>query len=108
MSFADHVVRGIFYAVVIPANLYALFYAFRPWYTTPQGRALMIKAAGNAILLDVIVASLWFGEDYPGRDVIRIVGFGLFTIGILYLLCSLIFSEGARRYPPWSWSRRSR
>lgn len=93
--------------IAAPAStLYAFFYMFRPWHTTPQGRALMVKSIGTAILLDMaLLATMW--PEYPGRDQVRIVAFSLWAVGIVYLLATLVFSPGARRYPPWNW-RRSR
>lgn len=103
----DEIVFWLFVGCVPAANLYPLFYIFRPWGTTQQGQALMMKALGNVIIIDLSVAYLLFG-DYPGRDLLRVVGFSLFFVGINYLLASLIFSENASRYPPWSWFRRRR
>jgi putative copper export protein len=94
--------------ILTPGSLaYALFYGFRPWRRTQQGRALMVKAISNALLLSMALAFMLFG-DYPGREVIRLVGLCLLTVGTYYLLASLLFSPGARQYPPWSWFRRTR
>lgn len=90
----------------VPAvNLYPVFYAFRPWRSTPQGRALMLKALGNVILIDMATLYAWFG-DYALRNEVRIVGFSLFLCGINYLFWTLITSQGAEHYPPRSWFRR--
>lgn len=89
--------------VCLPAvNLYPAIYAARPWRSTRQGRALMIKAIGNMILIDMAFAAVVFG-DYPYRDTIRIVGFSVFTAGIWYLFASLLTSPGAENYPPRTW-----
>lgn len=103
----DQAVFWIFMFAAVPVNLYALFYTFRPWRRTAQGQALWVKSIGNVIVIDVVLATLVFGEDYPGREVIRVVGFATFAVGISYLFLSLVFSEGASRYPPWSWLPRS-
>jgi hypothetical protein len=105
---ADDLVFVLLLAAAIPTNLYPLFYAFRPWSTTPQGRALMTKAVGNMIVIDVVLATLLFGQDYPGRDLVRVFGFGVFVVGMWYLLVSLLTSPGAVRYPPRSWLSRRR
>jgi len=103
---ADDVVLVLLLAAAIPTNLYPLFYAFRPWASTPQGRALMTKAVGNLILIDVVLATLVFGQDYPGRALVRMIGFGVFVVGMWALFLSLLTSPGAVRYPPRSWFRR--
>lgn len=101
----DTLVMWLFIGCLPAINLYPLFYAFRPWRSTRQGQALMVKALGNVIIIDLTVAYLLFG-DYAGRDVLRVIGFSVFLVGINYLLGTLIFSEGASEYPPWSWRRR--
>jgi hypothetical protein len=91
--------------VAAPASaLYAFFYMFRPWHSTPQGRALALKSWGTAILLGMgLAATMW--PTYPFQDAIRLVAFTLWAVGIVYLLVTLLFSPGARRYPPWNWRR---
>lgn len=107
MTTADYLVLALLCLAAPAVNLYPLLYAFRPWRSTPQGRALMVKALGNVIVIDVVLAYLAFG-DYPGRDVVRVVGFGLFAAGIWYLFISLLTSPGSVNYPPRSWMRRRR
>lgn len=91
----------------VAAFLYFFFYLFRPWHSTQQGRALMTKAVGNVILLDMMAMPFAVFGEYPGRPIVRLVGFAIFTVGIVYLLLTLLFSPGAKDYPPWNW-RRSR
>lgn len=107
MTTADRVMVLILVLAAPAVNLYPILYAFRPWRTTPQGRALMVKALGNVIVVDVVLAYLLFG-DYPLRDPVRITGFGLFAVGVWALLISLIAAPGSGKYPPLSWWRRSR
>lgn len=103
----DHVVVGLLITCAIPVNLYPAFYAFRPWWITPQGRALMIKALGNAMLIDLgLAAVLW--PDYWLRPYVRLVGFTLFAVGVWYLLWALLRSDREGLYPPRSWWRRRR
>ena len=49
----------------------------------------MVKGIGNMILLDMIVAGLIW-PDYPGRDVVRVIGMTFFTAGLWYLLAVLL------------------
>lgn len=103
MNAADHWVYWVLLYVAIPANLYPLFYLFRPWRSTPQGRALMTKSLGNMMLIDIIVAfSLW--GDYPGRSWLRAIAFTVFAVGTTYLLISLLRVPNAKQYPPFTWN----
>lgn len=104
----DALIETLILACAIPANLYPAFYAFRPWWITPQGRALMVKAVGNAILIDMGLAVVVFGDDYPLRWLVRVIGFAIFGAGVWYLFIALLRSDRAGRYPPRSWWRRLR
>ena len=83
------------------------FYSFRPWRSNPEGRALWVMAMGHVILLSMSLAYAWWGE-YPFREAVRVVGFSVFAVGLTLLVGSLLFSEGASGYPPWSWLLRLR
>lgn len=97
----------LFLALAVVVNPYVFFYAFRPWRSTPQGRALMLKAAGSAFVIDV-VATWWLFGDHWLRDLLRFVGLVLYFVGTTYLFLSLLLSPGAEKYPPWSWLRKLR
>lgn len=85
----EKIVLFEFLVAAIAVNIYPLMYACRPWHATAAGRALMVKAIGNVILVDMSVAVLVLGPDYPGRDYVRIIGLAFFTVGIWYLLIVL-------------------
>lgn len=107
MSWADHAVLVLLMSAVPAVNVYPFVLAFRPWRNSPQGQALMMKALGNVIVIDVVMATLLFG-DYPFRDAIRLLGFTLFTCGVNYLATTLLVAPGAESYPPRSWWRKMR
>jgi hypothetical protein len=65
------------------ANCFPVVYAFRPWRSSQIGRALMTKAVGLAIFIDVALLALVF-PDYPLRPQIRVVAFSLVVVGIWY------------------------
>lgn len=102
----EQTILTLFWVATIAANLYVAVYAFRPWRSTRQGEALMLKGWGNVILLNLSMAFLLFGYDYWGRDFFRVLGMTAFTTGICYLLFTLLTSPGAREYPPFRWRRR--
>lgn len=108
VSTVDEIMVVLFFAALLPAVTYTAFYLFRPWRSTPQGRALMVKSWGNVFLLGLGFATLALGRDFPFRDTIRLTGMSLFVVGYWMLLHSLLTSPGAEDYPPFSWLRRKR
>ena len=40
-------------AIAPPATLFPILYAFRPWYRSLIGRALMTHSVGLALLIDI-------------------------------------------------------
>lgn len=105
MNDANAALVVLLIAACVVSNLYSFFYWFRPWRSTPQGRALMVKSLANSTLLNLGVAFQLFG-DYPGRLQIRLVAFTLFVVGVTYLFTTLMTAPGAKDYPPWTWFRR--
>ena len=104
----DDIVVVLFLLSLILAVLYTGLYLFRPWRSTAQGRALMVKTLGNVFLLGLGSATLALGRDFPLRDSFRLAGMSLFVVGYWLLLRSLWTSPGAEDYPPRSWFRRGR
>jgi hypothetical protein len=102
---SDVVVFGMIVVSGLTYALYLFFYLFRPWFSTSQGRALMTKAVGNVVLIDALALPFALFGDYPFRWLVRLVGMTIFTVGGVYLLVSLVFSPGAKKYPPWRWRR---
>jgi putative copper export protein len=90
MSIYHWTILGLLIAAGIAANTYVIVYLTRPWRSTPAGRALMVKAWGNVILIDMALAAGVFGHNYPGRDLIRLIGLTLFAGGMWYLLIVLL------------------
>lgn len=103
-GWTDRTVYWLLISCSVPVNLFPLFYAFRPWRSTPQGRALMIKAVGNLLLIDVILASMIW-PVWTGQRLLSNIGFGAFVGGIWYLFVAMLRSPGSGNYPPVSWLR---
>lgn len=79
----------------VAVNIYPFVYLTRPWWVTPAGRALMVKAWGNLILIDMSVAFVLWGE-YAGREYVRAIGMTVFAAGMVYLLAVLLRTPGDR------------
>lgn len=95
----EETLRSISAAVVIlaivPANAFPICYArWFPFWKSTLGSALMTKAIGMALLIDVAVLYTIFGDDYFLREVVRIVVYALVVGGMYYQLVAII---GIRR-----------
>lgn len=92
-------------AMVIPATLGPILYGFFvPWYRHHVGRALLVSWTGLGLLVDISVAYQIWGDDYPGRDAVRLVVFTVILCGLWYKF--LIFLWLSRRR--FSWPRVGR
>lgn len=76
-----------------PATLFPIIYGLSgPWYRTPIGRALMTKAVGLALLVDISLLYNWLGDDYWGREAVRLTVFSLIFCG-LWMQFGALLSE---------------
>lgn len=94
---------ALVFGMVIPATLFPLLYwKWFPWWKQPLGRALMAKATGLMLLVNVSVAYSIFGDDYPGRELVKFGVFALVLTGLWYELVVLIKirRSGDRRRSP--------
>lgn len=73
-----------------PATLFPFVYATRPWYRSLLGRALMTKAIGIALLIDISLLYNWLGDDYALRDVVRLTVYSLITCGVWFQFIALV------------------
>lgn len=88
---ADGAFHVLVYLAYPAAVAYPLIYAARTsWWRSWVGRALLLKAVGIAILLTVSVLYQAFGPHYPGRDVLRITGMALVSVGLWYALLAML------------------
>lgn len=107
-NLADQIVFYEFVLALVVSLTFISIYAFRRWWATPQGRALMVKSLGNSFLLGLGAVTIVLGQNFHGRGTIRLVGMTLFSFGLCYLLHGLLFAPGAERFPPRSWWRRGK
>lgn len=78
--------------IAAPAQtLFALIYGFAsPWWRSLIGRALLTKALGLALLIDISLLYQWLGDDYALRDVVRISVYTLIACGAWLQLTALL------------------
>lgn len=78
--------RWLVIAGAIGQTAFALMYGFGTrWWRDPVGRALMVKAGGLALTLDLVTGFYIFG-DYPGRSWASLAVFGLVVLGAYWQL----------------------
>lgn len=89
---ADDWAFALILAMVIPATLGPVLYAlFVPWYREHVGRALLVSWTGLGLLVDVSVIYEIFGDNYPGRDIVRFAVFSVILCGLWYKFLVLIW-----------------
>lgn len=62
------------------------------WWRSPIGRALMTKAMGLALLIDLALLHRVV-EPYPGQEAVRLVVFSLIVAGVWMALGALIYEK---------------
>ncbi|MCU1617803.1 MAG: hypothetical protein JWO98_5343 [Frankiales bacterium] len=72
----------IFAVTVFPTIVFLLVYSVTAkWWRDPIGRMFVIAQSGIFVVSIVVLLSLVLGQDYPGRDWVRIVGYSLHLVG---------------------------
>lgn len=66
-----------------------------PWYRSLLGRALMTKAVGLALLIDISLIYQWLGDDYFLRNVVRLTVYSLIAAGV-WMQCTALVVEKVR------------
>lgn len=76
--------------IITPAVvLFTIGYSFRPWYTSPIGRAIMAHAVGSLMLFSIAFLDPWIPETYPGYKVVSSVIIVLWIVGWWYMVWAL-------------------
>jgi hypothetical protein len=76
------------------ATLFPLLYGLTtPWWRSLIGRALMTKAVGLALLIDISLLYTWLGDDYFLRDAVRLTVYGLIFVGVWLQLTALFVEK---------------
>lgn len=91
---ADMLAVLLVIAAAPAATAFPLCYAWAArgvWYRTPAGRALMTSSTALALLIDISLAYKAFGDEYPGRDVVRLAVYSLIAAGAWLKLGALLY-----------------
>lgn len=75
-EFVNNIADLILLSSLIPLALFSGFYITRsPFEVTKEGRNQLYRTLATVVLLLVVLASLFLGSDYPGREYVRLVSF---------------------------------
>lgn len=86
----DSIATALIIIAAPAATMFPIVYWFRPWRQSQIGRALMVKATGMALLIDITIAYYAFGDDYPFRHLVRVIIYGLITLGIWWQFLAML------------------
>lgn len=88
---ADTIAVLLVLGMAPPATLFPIIYGITsPWSKTLVGRALMTKAVGMALLIDITLIYNWLGDDYFLRDYVRFIVFLFIFLGTWMQLSALL------------------
>jgi len=75
----------------LPAIVLFVFYYYTKsvWKKYTAGRTLMWLAISLGVLFSVNTASIWLGQDYPGRAPIRVAAYTFLSINVWRLFFTL-------------------
>lgn len=75
----------------LPALLFPIIYALTArWYISPLGRSLMMSGATKLLIISLVVLSVLMDAEYPGREYVRPVIWGLIATMLWTQLISYI------------------
>jgi HAMP domain-containing protein len=78
----------------LPAAYFALGYGFSaPWRRSLLGVMFVLVGSALALTDAVVLASLFFGADYPGRWLVRILGYSVATVASYVLAISWVIER---------------
>lgn len=88
MSF--HTATQVGVDLIAPAvTIFTIWYAFRPWYASHIGRAIMAHSVGSMVLFDLAAFSPVLPERYPGQAAVTLFIVALWIFGWWYMVFAL-------------------
>ena len=97
---ADDLALYMVFAMAPAATAFPLLYGLTsPWWRSLVGRALMTKAVGLALLIDISIVYQFLGDDYAARNAVRFAVFGFILAGVWLQFFALLREKWkARRH----------
>lgn len=94
----EYIIDGLIYTATIPAVLFpALFAARSKWRLNLVSRSQMQLAGAMAVVMVLVTATTLFGNDYPGRDVIRFLAYGFLVTSLWRQVFTLLRVQNDQR-----------
>lgn len=91
MTALDWYILAVVTLGAIPATVYPLAYARRPWRESQIGRGVMLVSVSLALLFDVPLVGFWF--PFPGYDYLYAAIVTLVVVGVTYH-CAVLLRTG--------------
>lgn len=86
--------------IAILTVVFAALYALRSrWWSNRIGKVYLAKSLILALVLVQAVMSIWWEDDYPGRQVIRFIIYSLGAVAYVPMLVSLWREQQRDRRP---------
>lgn len=80
---------SLIYIAILTVAFAALYGCRSKWWTNRIGKVYLAKSVILALVLVQAVLSVWWQDDYPGRQVIRFVIYSLGAVVYVPMLVSL-------------------
>lgn len=80
---------SLIYIAALAVAFAALYGCRSKWWTNRIGKVYLTKSLILALVLVQAVVSVWWSDDYPGRQVIRFVIYSLGAVVYVPMLVSL-------------------
>lgn len=75
--------------------LFVLLYNRSEWRSTPVGRSLMYQGLAMCLVVTIVLLSLFF-QDYPGRPLVRILGYAAFSVTLWRMVFTVVAYQRTR------------
>lgn len=94
----DLIITLLILIAAVPAIAFPFVYGFTAkWYKTPLGNAFMLNAASIGLIMGLVAFTVLHGPDYPGREYVRFVVYGLISTMLWVQLISYISAVRSER-----------
>jgi hypothetical protein len=80
---------ALIYIAVLSGAFAVRYVAWSKWWTNRIGKVYLVKSVILALVLAQAVVSIWWQDDYPGRQIIRFIIYSLGAVAYVPMLVTL-------------------